>query len=72
MAATLADVEAKRVGKPLHDVEAEALVVTLSDTVSVMVAKTTAETQTCVQPEAQIKTEGDSVAGVETYTVSTH
>jgi len=42
--------------------EAEALVDTLPDTLSEVVAKTIPDKLTCVQAEAPVKTEGDTVA----------
>ena len=57
--------KAKTVGKTLRDVDAEALVYTLAYTLSEGLANTTADTLTCVETEAPVKTEGDTVAGVE-------
>ena len=42
---------------------------TLFDTLSEVIAKTIAHTLTCVEAEAQVKTENSTVAGVENYTV---
>ena len=49
--------------------EAEALVDTLPDTLSEVVAKKIAHTLSCVEPEAPVKTEADTDAGVKAYTV---
>ena len=63
-----AEVEAKTVGKTLDDVEGEALVDALSDTLSEEVVKTTADTLTCVQAEAPVERGNNTVAGVKAYT----
>ena len=63
-----AKVETKTVGKTLVDVEAEALVDTLSETLSEVVGKLIADTLTCVKVEAPVKTGNKPVAGVEAYT----
>ena len=47
----------------------KALVDTLSDTLAEGVAKTIAKKVTGVDDEASVKTVGDSVAGIEAYTV---
>ena len=65
----LAEVEAKTVGKTMGDVEAEALVDTLSEMPSKVVVKTTADTLTCVKANAPVKTGNIAVAGVNTYTI---
>ena len=44
--------KAKTVGKALADVEAEALLGTFPDTLSEVVAKTNAETLSCVEAKA--------------------
>ena len=72
MAATLADVEAKTVGKPQGDVEAEALVDTLPDALSEVVAKTIAHALTCVQAKAPVKNEGDTLREWRLTQLSTH
>ena len=59
--------QANTVGKLLSHMEAEALVDTFPDTLSEMVAKTIADTLTCVEAEAPVKT-GDTIAGVDPYT----
>ena len=59
----LAEVEAKKVGKTLGDVGAQ------GTGRSQVVAKTIADTPTCVEVEAPVKTVADTVAGVEAYTV---
>ena len=64
-----AEVDAKTVGKTLDDVEGEALVVALSDTLSEEVVKTTADTLTCVKDEAPDKTRNNTVAEVKAYTI---
>ena len=68
MATTLGDVEAKKIGNQLGDVEAEAPVDTLLDTLSEVLAKIIADSQTCVEAEAPVKT-GDTVARLQAYTV---
>ena len=68
MVALFAKVETKTVGKTLVDVEAEALVDTLSETLSEVVGKIIADTLTCVKVEAPVKTGNNTVAGVEAYT----
>ena len=65
----LAEVEAKTVGKALGDVEAEALLDTLSETPSKVVVKTTPDTLTCVKANAPVKTRNIDVAGVKAYTI---
>ena len=65
----LAEVEAKTVGKTMGDVEAEALVDTLSEMPSKVVVKTTADTLTCVKANAPVNRGNIAVAGVKTYTV---
>ena len=47
--------KAKTVGKRLADVEVEALIDTLSDALSEVVAKIIGDTLTCVQAEAPAK-----------------
>lgn len=66
--ASLADVEAKTVGKTMNNVEAEAVLDTPPDTKSEVVAKTIAYTLSCVQSEAPVKTENATVVAVEAYT----
>ena len=57
MAATLAEVEAKTVGKMLGDVEAESLVVKLPETLSEVMTKTIPKKLTCVKREAPVETD---------------
>lgn len=57
MAATLAEVVAKTVGKMLGDVEAESLVVKLPETLSEVMTKTIPKKLTCVKREAPVKTD---------------
>ena len=63
---------AKTVSKPLRDVEAEALVGTFPDTLSEVVAKTNAETLTCVKAKTPRYTKADTVARLEETLLSTH
>ena len=53
----------------MGDVKGKALVDTHPDTLGEVVHKRIAETVTSVQAEAPVKTEDDSVAGIEAYTV---
>ena len=61
--------EDKTVGKTLVDLQAEAPVNTLLDTLWKVVAKAKADTLTCVEAKAPVKTEGGTVAQVEAYTI---
>ena len=51
----MADVETKTVGKILGNVQVEALADTSPDTLSQVVAKTIADTLTCVKAKAPVK-----------------
>ena len=55
MANTLADVQTKRVGKILGIVQVEAPADTSPDTLLKVVAKTRADTLTCVKAKAPVK-----------------
>ena len=57
--------KAKTVGKTLRDLDAEALVDTLAYTLLKGLGNTTADTLTCLEAEAQVKTEGNTVSEVE-------
>ena len=61
MGLELAEVKAERAGKILRTVEARALFNTLTHTLSEVVAKTFADTLTCVESKVPVETEGDSV-----------
>ena len=66
--------KAETVGKTLRDVkaDADALVGRFSDTLSEVVAKTNAETLTCVEVKAPRLTEADTVSGLHETQLSTH
>ena len=53
----------------MGDVKGKALVDTLCDTLVEVVAKTITDTVTALEAEAPVKTEDDSVAGMEGYAV---
>ena len=61
--------EDKTVGKALVDLQAEAPVNTLLDTLWKVVTKAKADTLSCVEAKAPVKTEGGTVAQVEAYTI---
>jgi len=57
----LEEMEAERAGKILRTVQAKALYDRLTHTLSEVVAKTFADTLTCVESKVPVETEGDSV-----------
>ena len=63
MAATLANLEAATVRKILAEVEAGALIAMFPDTLSEVVAKIIADTLTCVEAAAPVKTDLDTLTG---------
>ena len=65
----MAEVEDKTVAKTLVDLQEEAPVNTLLDTLWKVVAKVKADTLSCVQAKAPVKTEGGTVAQVQAYTI---
>ena len=65
----MAEVEDKTVGKTLVDLQAEAPVNTLLDTLWKVVAKAKADILSCVEAKAPVKTEGGTVAQVEAYAI---
>ena len=65
----MAEVQDKTVAKTLVELQAEALVNSRLDTLWKVVAKTKADTLSCVEAKAPVKTEGGTVAQVGTYTI---
>ena len=61
--------EDKTVSKALVELQAEAPVITLLDTLWKVVAKAKADTLSCVEAKAPVKTEGGTVAQLEAYTI---
>ena len=65
----MAEVEDKTVAKTLVELQAEAPVNSLLDTLWKVVAKAKADTLSCVEAQGTGKTEGGTVAQVEAYTI---
>ena len=65
----MAEVEDKTVAKTLVELQAEAPVNSLLDTLWKVVAKAKADTLSCVEAKAPVKTEGGTVAQVQAYTI---
>ena len=61
---------AKTVNKTLCNEEADALVDRVPDTISELVAKTIADTLSCVKAKAPVKTESLTVVPARAYTVA--